>query len=660
MKTELIPFKDIEIRDGRYLALSPDAMFEVRFARRVPAGAWLAWEYRTSYLDHLVRPLLCHELPARTETDPMAAPLFGKARWIGQVPGDCRRIFLKPVDRAGPFSFEITACRRILKMTLMPRAFRNAPVIASQSVGAEFILAPRESRQALLYARQGVPLEDYTRWRRQHERPYDHTGFDRPYAHNASAIRFEIIVVDDGKPRPPLAQSALVASLRAQSAPNWRCTFVGFSPETPPGDDSRFRFVSAVADAAPSEPAATYLARLTPDDALAPYAVAALDWRLRDTRPALVYGDEESSGDASTEVRLKPDWSPRFEREGQYLGRAVFWNGSVLAQAGIELDNRFDTMDWRRQTLAHLGDAAVDHLRRIILAGPTEPRATAQPSHDNTDELVGTVRIIVPSKDAPQLIGPCLDGLRALPEQDKIEIVLVDNGSTDREALRLYRSWAGMRNFHLVEIPGKFNYSRMCNAGAAGTRADVLLFLNNDVSMPTDRWLAPLVRLAMRPDIGAVGARLLFPSGTLQHVGVTLGMGGYAAHQYDNAAADEPGHLDRLRVTHELSAVTGACIAVARTKFEQVGGFDAENLPVELNDIDLCLRLNRAGYQTVFCPEAELVHHQSASRGFSYRPFTRYGRERDWFKAHWEKETRDDPFFHPAFSLYSTRIALDG
>jgi GT2 family glycosyltransferase len=665
VKIELLPFKDIERVGEHYRALSTEAMFEIRFARKVPAGAWLRWRYRTSYLDQLIRPLLCYELPTRLETDPMAAPLFGEAEWVGQIPGNCRRVFLKPVDRAGPFTFSLVKCQRVLKAALMPRAFRNSLLGASQSIGAEFIMAPRESRQALLYARQGVPLERYSAWRRRHFREYDPAGIDRPDPTDVPSGRFEILVWNDGAGSEPLAESPLVRSLRAQSSGNWRCTFFGFPESGAFSASSNFQFLPDPAGLPASDGSAPpfFFIRLSLRDRLAPFAIAALNRHVRQSGvPDVLYADEEviESGE-NTAVRLKPDWSPIFEKSAGYIGRAVFWNGHSLARAAIDIDSRFDGTDWRRMTFEKLPAPNVTHLRRVILSGPPSPAAPAikrsMAAHAAPD---CSVRVIIPSKNAFNLIKACLAGLDSPAAAGKLEIVVVDNGSTDEAVLELYRRYSGRGHFQLLPMPGKFNYSRMCNHGAAGAKEDILLFLNNDISMPNDTWLAPLVRLAQQENIGAVGPRLLFPSGKLQHVGVTLGMGGYAAHQYDNAERDEPGHLGRLRHTHELSAVTGACIAVERRKFEQVGGFDEENLPVELNDIDFCLRLNEAGYQTVFCPDSELVHHQSASRGFSYRPFTRYGRERDWFKTRWEQATRDDPYFHPAFSLYSTRIALDG
>jgi GT2 family glycosyltransferase len=186
----------------------------------------------------------------------------------------------------------------------------------------------------------------------------------------------------------------------------------------------------------------------------------------------------------------------------------------------------------------------------------------------------------------------------------------------------------------------------------------VLVFLNNDIAMRDHSWLKSLVHWAVKPDIGVVGAKLLFPNGKIQHAGVVLGLGGLAGHLYRGEAATEKGHLGELQVPHELGSVTAACIAVERTKFEMVGGFDADNLPIEFNDIDLCLRFAERGWRTLWTPDAALYHKQSASRGLQLRPFTVYRKEREYFVKRWAHVIRDDPYFHPALSLFSHRPAL--
>jgi GT2 family glycosyltransferase len=237
-------------------------------------------------------------------------------------------------------------------------------------------------------------------------------------------------------------------------------------------------------------------------------------------------------------------------------------------------------------------------------------------------------------------------------------VVIVDNGSTEPGAVALLRELAVLPNVAVISSPGPFNFSELCNTGARASQASVLVFLNNDTVIFDPRWLAALVKYAVRPNVGVVGAKLLFPDNRIEHAGVVLGHGGIAGHLYHREAAGAAGYMGQLLVAREVSAVTGACIAVERSKFEAVGGFDAENLPVDLNDIDLCLKISKKGWTTVWTPESTLYHLQSASRGFQHKPTVVYRKEREFFLRQWPDAIRDDPSFHPALSLYSHEPAL--
>jgi GT2 family glycosyltransferase len=249
-------------------------------------------------------------------------------------------------------------------------------------------------------------------------------------------------------------------------------------------------------------------------------------------------------------------------------------------------------------------------------------------------------------------------GLRERTDYPAFDVVIVDNGSVARDAVALLNDLRSLPNFKVIRCPGPFNYALLCNAGAEATDAPVLIFLNNDIAMLEPSWLQPLVRLALRADVGAVGAKLVFPDGRIQHAGVVLGLGNTAGHPYRGSPGTERGYLGELQVAREVASVTGACLAVERAKFQTVGGFDAVNLPVEFNDVDLCLRLAERGWGTVWTPECVLIHKQSRSRGFQVRPHTVYRQERQYFTRRWAHVFRDDPYFHPALSLFSHTHAL--
>lgn len=167
-----------------------------------------------------------------------------------------------------------------------------------------------------------------------------------------------------------------------------------------------------------------------------------------------------------------------------------------------------------------------------------------------------------------------------------------------------------------------------------------------------------MIEWASQPDIGAVGAKLLYPSMRVQHAGLVLGLFGVVAHNDLGADYDDPGYLGRLSCTREVSAVTGACLAVARPKFEAVSGFDETSFPIDLNDIDLCLRLAAYGWKSVLASDALLVHHESASRGRTRNPEITYRHELAQFRRRWKYVLHDDPYFHPALSLSSFHLRL--
>jgi GT2 family glycosyltransferase len=269
------------------------------------------------------------------------------------------------------------------------------------------------------------------------------------------------------------------------------------------------------------------------------------------------------------------------------------------------------------------------------------------------------VSIIIPTRDRGDLLEKCVESIFASTEHPAYGIVIVDNGSTAPASLALLDRLGNDPRVTVLSQPGPFNFAALCNAGVALGTEPVLLFLNDDTSVRSADWLSRLSLGAVKPDIGAVGAKLLYPDGTVQHAGVSLGIGETAGHFGAGAPEADPGWAGRHSVLHEVSAVTGACLAVERRKFAAVGGFDSMNLPVELNDVDLCLRLSESGWKTVCLSEVSLWHEESASRGGAkFRLLKVHQEERMHFVRRWRRLIRDDPYFHPAFSLFRRQQAL--
>jgi GT2 family glycosyltransferase len=195
-----------------------------------------------------------------------------------------------------------------------------------------------------------------------------------------------------------------------------------------------------------------------------------------------------------------------------------------------------------------------------------------------------------------------------------VEIMLIDNGSSDPETLTLVDRLAARKHLRVVRDARPFNWAQLNNAAARTARGEVLVFLNNDIEAHRTGWLSALCAHAVRRDVGAVGARLLYPDHRLQHCGLVVGLTGAAGHPLAGLAEDAPGYLHMAVLTRECAAVTGACLATRREVFDVLEGFD-ETLGVDLNDVDFCLRAGRMGYRTVYEPGAELIHYESPSRG---------------------------------------------
>ncbi len=224
------------------------------------------------------------------------------------------------------------------------------------------------------------------------------------------------------------------------------------------------------------------------------------------------------------------------------------------------------------------------------------------------------VSVVIPNRDSLALITRIVDDLLHRTAYPHLEIVIVDNGSGDPAVLAFYEASRSER-VTADRVVEPFNFSRMCNRGARLARGEALLFLNNDIEVVAPDWLDEMVECLAFSQTGIVGARLLYPDGSLQHAGVIVGLGEAAGHWYVAEKADTPGPMGRLAVRQTIGAVTGACMLVTRACFDALGGFDEVAFPIAYNDVDLCLRARAAGFRTLWTPFATLTHHESVSRG---------------------------------------------
>jgi GT2 family glycosyltransferase len=444
------------------------------------------------------------------------------------------------------------------------------------------------------------------------------------------AARWRLLVAVVGTP-DPTARAALDEAIADLG--EGRAEVRGFADSTPPAE--------AVAALLAADGSAA-VALLGPDDQLAPDALALLGAALAGADLAYADEDRVDAGGLVSDPVLKPDWSPELCLSWGYVGRPLLVRRDALDAAGGV--RPVAGGDWEHDLVLRVAERAgrVAHVAEVLChrrlgaaAGAGGPGAVAAALERHgaraavdPGPLPGTWRVrrrpagrpsvsaVVPFRDAPRLLRACVDSVTDTAGDADLELVLVDNGSVEPETRTLLDRLARRPGVVVLHDPRPFNWAALNNAAVGAATGEVLLFLNNDIEARRTGWLEPLCAQALRPEVGVVGARLLYPSGRVQHAGMVLGLAGAAGHVLAGLAGDRPGYLGMAVLARDCSAVTGACMAVRREVFGALGGFD-ESLGLDLNDVDLCLRAAKEGLRVVYEPAAELVHHESPSRGTS-------------------------------------------
>jgi O-antigen biosynthesis protein len=268
-----------------------------------------------------------------------------------------------------------------------------------------------------------------------------------------------------------------------------------------------------------------------------------------------------------------------------------------------------------------------------------------------------SVTIIIPFRDKISLLQRCVDSILQKTAYANYEILLISNNSREEGTFRYLEEICRQnRKVRMLEWNHAFNYSAINNFAVQSIDMDYVLFLNNDTEVINEDWLTEMMRHIQRPDVGAVGAKLYFPDGSLQHAGVVLGLGGAAGNILSGSDGTTMGYQYRAVVSHNLSACTGACLLVKRALFQDIGGFDAVHLGISYNDVDLCLRIREKGFLIVYTPEARLYHYESATRTSDHMD-EQFWRERDYFRTRW-KHFLNDPFYNPNLTLDKADFSL--
>jgi O-antigen biosynthesis protein len=270
-------------------------------------------------------------------------------------------------------------------------------------------------------------------------------------------------------------------------------------------------------------------------------------------------------------------------------------------------------------------------------------------------ERLPLVSLIVPTRNGWRLLRQCVDSILKKTTYQPYEILIVDNGSDDPETLRYMKELSLYERIRVVRDNRPFNYSALNNAAVKLASGEFVGLINNDIEVISPDWLTEMVSHAMRPEVGAVGAKLWYANDTLQHGGVILGLGGVAGHAHKHLPKQEPGYMRRADCIQSLSAVTAACLLIRKSIYESIGGLNETDLAVAFNDVDFCIRVREAGYRNIWTPYAELYHHESASRGADDTPAkkARFAREIEYMQSRWAAILKSDPAYSPNLTIRS-------
>ena len=439
-----------------------------------------------------------------------------------------------------------------------------------------------------------------------------------------------------------------------------------------------------------------YLTLLDHDDVIYPNALYDVVRSIQSTDADFVYSDEIVLSDDFKQLggyHFKPDFAPDYLRGVNYITHLAVFSRKLLDAAGAYEDPNFDgaqdhdlilrltekatkihhikkclyvwraaagstaqTMDAKPYAVA-AGERAINaHLQRVGLQGEARAIPGAPGAFQLHYALTGHPRItvMIPNKDHTDDLDRCLTSLYQNAGYDNFEVLVIENNSADPETERYYAQIPQkFANCRVVRYQGGFNFSAINNFGAQFANGEHLLLLNNDIEITSKDFLRELLSYSQRPDVGAVGAKLIYPDNEIQHAGVIMGINGSAGHSHKGHPADAVGDMYRLVTTQDFMAVTGACLMTKTALYCEMGGLDEEKFAVAYNDVDYCLKLWKKGLLNVYTPLAQAIHYESRSRGLDTlsENAKRYEREKANFYEKYQPYIDNyDPYYNPHFT----------
>jgi len=449
-----------------------------------------------------------------------------------------------------------------------------------------------------------------------------------------------------------------------------------------------------------------FIALFDHDDILHPAALYEMMKKICEEDADFVYTDEATfEGDDITDIitfHFKPDYAIDNLRANNYICHFSAFSAKLLAETELfrkEYDGSQDhdmilrltskakkvchvpklLYFWRshpKSVAADIGAktyaidagkrAVRDHLATHGMKAEVESSRAFPTIYRIKYELTSKpkISILIPNKDHIKDLTRCIDSIRELSTYDNYEIIVIENNSTEDITFRYYEYIESLDNVRVVHYEGGFNFAAINNFGARYANGEYLLLLNNDTKVITPEWMEEMLMYAQRSDVGAVGAKLYYEDDTIQHAGIVIGLGAHraAGHTHYGCTKDNLGYMGKLFYAQNVSAVTGACLLVKKSLYDELSGLD-EKFTVAFNDVDFCLRIREKGYLIVFTPYAELYHYESKSRGFedTEEKKLRFEGEVKMFRERYAALIKKgDPFYNPNFTLNRADYSLRG
>lgn len=634
----------------------------------------------------------------------------GPLRWCGHQAKRIRhlcRIFPILLQRGGGFTRTFNKCIEVVRRDGLAGVKQRIIVAQGGMAGPSDVMGDALDRN------------DYAEWVRRYDTITDETrAMMRARMANFAVKPLVSVLMPTYNPKPEWLVEA-IESVRGQLYPHWQLCIADDASTDPAirdilqryaAEDTRLKVVcreenghiSATSNSALALATGEWIALLDHDDLLGEHA---LFWMVdainRAPQARLFYSDEDKTDGSGRrfDPYFKCDWNVDLFYSHNLITHLGVYHAALLREIGgfrVGLEGAQD-YDLALRCIERIEPQQIYHIPRVLYHWRMHAESTAQSSgakpyaalageralNEHFQRLgiaahaelldfgmyrvryalpdrLPLVSLIIPTRNGLQLIRQCVRSILEKTTYPNYEILIVDNASGDPATLGYFRELESEPRVRIVRDDRPFNYSALNNAAVKLARGEMIGLLNNDVEVIAPEWLSEMVSHALRPGIGAVGARLWYPDERLQHGGVVLGVGGVAGHAHKCLPRQLYGYFGRASLVQSFSAVTAACLVIRKIIYEQVGGLNENELKIAFNDIDFCLRVREAGYRNIWTPYAELYHHESATRGFENTPErqARFFEEVVYMQKRWGDQLLNDPAYSPNLTLTHEDFSL--